>query len=88
MPKNRLLHVWVATGDSCSRQSAGNAKDMLLLVLGRDRELMVVTEFFLVMRCHRNNCVATWFHILSHKNCRNMAFFFFFFCDRGSSSLS
>ena len=35
----------------------------------------VATEFFLVP-CHdRNNCVATLFQILSHKNCRNMAFF-------------
>ena len=31
-PKNRLLHVWVAIGDSWSRQSAGNAKDRLLHV--------------------------------------------------------
>ena len=44
--KNRLLHVWVAIRDSWSRQSAGNAKNRLLLVLSRDREFLVVTEFF------------------------------------------
>ena len=59
MPKNRLLHVWVATGDSWSQQSAGNAKRKLLLVLGLDREFLVVTEFFLVMSHDRNNCVVT-----------------------------
>ena len=44
--KNRLLHVWVVTGDSWLRQSAGNAKNRLLLVLGRDRGFLVATEFF------------------------------------------
>ena len=46
MPKKRLLHVWVGIGDSWSRQSAGNAKNRLLLVLGRDRKFLVATEFF------------------------------------------
>ena len=74
MPKNRLLHVWVATGDSWLRQSAGNAKNMLLLVLRRDRNSWS-TEFFLALCRDMNKCVATWFQILSHKNCRNIAFF-------------
>ena len=39
MSKIRLLHVWVATGDSWSRQSVGNAKNWLLLVLGLDMVL-------------------------------------------------
>ena len=34
-----------------------------------------MTEFFLVLCRDRNNYVVTWFQILSHKNCRNMAFF-------------
>ena len=33
------------------------------------------TEFFLALCRDMNKCVATWFQILSHKNCRNMAFF-------------
>ena len=73
--KNRLLHVWVAIGDSWSRQSGRNAKNRLLLVLDHDREFMVVTEFFLVLCRDRNNYVTTWFQIFSHKNCCNMAFF-------------
>ena len=75
MPKNRLLHVWVVTGDSRSRHSVGNAKNRLLLVLGRKREFLVVTEFFLVRCRDRNNCVVAQFQIISHKNCHNMAFF-------------
>ena len=75
MPKNRLLHVWVTIGDSWSRQSVGDAKNRLLLVLGRYREFLVAIEFFLVLCRDRNNCVASWFNILSHKNYRNMAFF-------------
>ena len=68
MEKIRLLHVWVTTRDSWSRHGAGNAKNLLLLVLGRDRGFLVATEFFLVL-CHdRNLCVVTWFHILNHKN--------------------
>ena len=47
IPKNRLLHVWVTTGDSWWLQSAGNAKNKLLLVLGRDKEFLVAIEFFL-----------------------------------------
>ena len=47
--KNRLLHVWVLTGDLWSRQSVGNAKNRLLLVLGRDRKFLITTEFFLVL---------------------------------------
>ena len=39
MSKIRLPHVWVVTGDSWSRQRAGNAKNGLLLVLGGDRVL-------------------------------------------------
>ena len=35
----------------------------------------VATEFFLVICRYRNNCVAARSQILSHKNCRNMAFF-------------
>ena len=46
MPKNGLLHVWVMTGDSWSRQSARNVKNRLLLVLGHDRGFLVATEFF------------------------------------------
>ena len=49
---------------------------MILTVLGGDREFLVETEFFLVLCRERNNCVMTWFQILSHKNYRNMAFFF------------
>ena len=75
MPKNRLFHVWVATGDSWLRQSVGNAKNKLLLVLGRDKEFLVAAEFFLVLCCGRNNCVVTWFQMLSKKNFCNMAFF-------------
>ena len=45
MPKIRLLHVWVGKGDSWSRLSARNAKNWLLLVLGRNREFLVATEF-------------------------------------------
>ena len=37
--KNRLLHVWVTIGESWSRESARNAKNRLLLVLGHDRVL-------------------------------------------------
>ena len=61
MPKIRLLHVWVATGDSWLRQSVRNAKNWLLLVLGRDKEFLVVIELFLVLCRDRNSCVATWF---------------------------
>ena len=75
IPKNRLLHVWVVTGDSWLRQSVGNSKNKLLLVLGCDKEFLVAKEFFLVLCCGRNNCVVTWFQMLSHKNFRNMAFF-------------
>ena len=57
------------------RQSVGNAKNKLLLVLGSDKEFLIVTEFFLVLCCGMNNCVMTWFQMLSHKNFRNMAFF-------------
>ena len=57
-----------------SRQGAGNSKKWLLLVLGRESFLSgsVSRQEFLCR--DRNFCVATWFHILSHKNCRNMAF--------------
>ena len=55
------------------------------MVLGHNRELLVATEFFLVLCRDKNNDVATWFQIISHKNCRNMDFFC---CDRGFSSLS
>ena len=37
----------VTTRGYWSRQSAGNAKIWLLLALGRDREFLVVIEFFL-----------------------------------------
>ena len=73
--KNRLLHVWVTTGDYWSQHSAGNAKNKLLLVLGRDREFLVTIEFFLVLCNNRNNYIATWFQILNHTNCRNIDFF-------------
>ena len=74
MPKIRLLHVWVATGDSWSRQSVGNAKNWLLLVLGRDRVLFwfCVTIGIPVSR-HGSQ-------ILINRNCRNMAFLC---CDKG-----
>ena len=68
-PKKRLLHVWVATGDSWSGQSAGNAKNKLLLVLGCDREFLVATEFFSGSVSRHGS------QILSNKSCHNMDFF-------------
>ena len=53
--KKKKKHVWDATGNSWSQQSAGNAKIMLLLVLGRDRRFPVTTEFFSI-GLGRNKC--------------------------------
>ena len=76
--KNRLLHVWVSTRDLWSRQSVGNAKNRLLLVLGRDMKFLITTEFFLVL-CR---------DMVSDVKPSKLSQHGFLCCDRGSSSLS
>ena len=45
MPKNRLLYVWVATGDSWSQQRCKKGLKEAAACLGHDREFLAATKF-------------------------------------------
>ena len=74
--KYRLLHVWVATGDSLSRQRRRRCQVLATVRLGRDRGFQVTTEFVSWL------CVTIGIpvsrhgsQILSNGTCHNMVFF-------------